>query len=44
MTDLEQARKRWIAEQPQYEKLGIELAYILKREVRSEGIWAEVTN
>lgn len=44
MTDLEQARKRWIAEQPQYEKLGIELAYILKREVRSEGIWAEVTS
>ena len=44
MTDdeLEEARKKWIQEQPQFKQLGIELAEALIREIRREGIWAEV--
>jgi len=44
MTDLEleDVRKRWIQERPRFEKLGIELAETLKKEIRREGIWAEV--
>jgi ppGpp synthetase/RelA/SpoT-type nucleotidyltranferase len=42
MTDLEEARKQWLREQPQFERLGIELAEALRKEIRREGIWAEV--
>lgn len=42
MTDLEEARKRWLSEQPQYRQLGIDFSEALKKEIRHEGIWAEV--
>lgn len=42
MTDLEEARKRWIVEKPQYEKLGLHMAEFLQKEIRRAGIWAEV--
>lgn len=42
MTDLEEARRRWIMEKPAFEQLGNEFAAILREEIRREGIWAEV--
>lgn len=42
MTDLEEARTRWIREQPQFKQLGSELAETLRNEIRREGLWAEV--
>jgi len=42
MTDLEEARRRWLVEQPKFDRLGIELAERLSDEIRFEGIWAEV--
>jgi ppGpp synthetase/RelA/SpoT-type nucleotidyltranferase len=42
MTNLEEARRQWMAERPQYEELGLEIAGALQREIRRAGIWAEV--
>jgi ppGpp synthetase/RelA/SpoT-type nucleotidyltranferase len=42
MTDLEEARRRWVREKPKFEQLGIEFAEGLKGEIGREGIWAEV--
>src|SRR2546425_6070617 len=44
MTNLEEARKSWIREQPEFKRLGIEFAEALKSEIRREGIWAEVSS
>jgi ppGpp synthetase/RelA/SpoT-type nucleotidyltranferase len=42
MTDLEEARKRWLAERPDFEQLGIDMALVLRSEIHREGIWAEI--
>lgn len=44
MSDLEEARRQWINDRPEYERLGTELAVALGTEVRRAGIWAEVTS
>jgi GTP pyrophosphokinase len=44
MTNLEEARRRWVAERPDYECFGIDLAETLKNEIQRKGIWAEVTS
>lgn len=43
MTDLEEARRRWMVEKSAYKQLGIQMAQILDSEIRREGIRAEVT-
>lgn len=43
MTDLESTRKRWLAEQPQFKQFGMEIKSDLEREIRSAGMWADVT-
>jgi len=42
MTDLEEARKRWIVERPQYEQLGFHMMERLQKEILLAGIWAEL--
>jgi len=42
--DLEEARKKWLNDQPRYKQLGILLAEGLKKEIRREGIWIDVTS
>lgn len=42
MTDLEEVRKQWLREQPQFKHFGIELAETLRKEIRCGGMWAEV--
>jgi putative GTP pyrophosphokinase len=44
MTNLEEARTRWILERPKYEKLGLEFARELGEEISREGIWAKLTS
>src|SRR5450755_1308542 len=44
MTTLEDARKRWLKEQPAYREFGIYLADQLKAEIRRHGILADVTS
>jgi ppGpp synthetase/RelA/SpoT-type nucleotidyltranferase len=43
MTDLEGARKRWLADREQWEKFGQEAAEKLKTALRRRGIWAQVS-
>jgi putative GTP pyrophosphokinase len=43
MTDLEDARKRWLEDRERWEKFGQEAAKKLKTALRQRGIWAEVT-
>jgi putative GTP pyrophosphokinase len=43
MTDLEDARKRWLADREQWEKFGQKAAEKIKTALRQHGIWAEVT-
>jgi ppGpp synthetase/RelA/SpoT-type nucleotidyltranferase len=42
MMDLEETRRRWTKEKPQFERLGLEVAHALRNEIRREGIWADV--
>jgi putative GTP pyrophosphokinase len=42
MTDLEDARRRWLEEKPKYKSLGIEFAKGIEEEIRRERIWADV--
>jgi putative GTP pyrophosphokinase len=44
VTDLEDARKRWLADREQWERFGQEAAKKLKAALRQRGIWAEVTS
>lgn len=44
MTDLEQVRRTWLAERPEYERLGNELAVAMEQDIRQVGIWADVTS
>ena len=43
MTDLEDARKRWLEERERWEKFGQEAAKKLKAALRQRGIWAQVS-
>src|ERR1700733_1217812 len=43
MTDLEDARKRWVADREKWKIFGQEVAKKLKTALRQRGIWAEVT-
>lgn len=44
MTNLEEARRRWIIERPQYDQLGIQITAALEKEIRGAGIWAEIVS
>ena len=44
MTDLEEARKRWISERPLYEQLGAALKAEMEKGIRHDGIWADVSS
>ena len=43
MTDLEDARKRWLEERERWEEFGQEAAKKLKAALRQRGIWAQVS-
>jgi len=43
MTNLEDARKRWLKERKKWERFGLEAANKLKTALRQRGIWAEVS-
>lgn len=44
MSDVESARKRWIAERPAYKVLGSLLARKLRAAVQGQGIWCETSS
>ncbi len=44
MSKYEQARIRWLAERASFDEFGKELGSRLKKALRKEGIWAEVTS
>jgi len=44
VSDVETARKRWMAERPKYDGFGHIIADALKIAVQAEGIWCEVTS